>query len=383
MTTALSCLPQDPLRDSSLAELREGSHQLIASLQAESGAYPASPTFSAYQGFSWFRDGSFIADAMSAHGDIASAERFFDWCSMVLIDRRERVEWIAVETAAGRPPSGERMLPTRFTFDGKDGADEWWDFQTDGFGTWLWAIDEHCRRHGRDPLKWRDAIGLTIQYLHASWDRPCYDWWEEFPLYRHTSTLGAVAAGFKAASTWEGAWSQVALEDWQASRDFLLQECVFRGHLVKWPGSDALEGSLSSLVGSFEVISADSSVGSETLMEVERRLSVGGGVHRYLGDTFYGGGQWPLLSCFLGIAHLKSGNAERAQELLAWAGAQAVDRQFLPEQVDHHLISPGMKEPWINKWGPVATPLLWSHAMVMRLGSALDDFTTTAKGESR
>ena len=38
------------------------------------------------------------------------------------------------------------MLPARFTFAGEDGTDEWWDFQLDGYGTWLWALVEHLER---------------------------------------------------------------------------------------------------------------------------------------------------------------------------------------------------------------------------------------------
>ncbi len=30
---------------------------------------------------------------------------------------------------------------------------------------------------------------------------------------------------------------------------------------------------------------------------------------------------------------------------------------------------------WIDRWGPVATPLLWSHAMVLRLGLELGRLT--------
>jgi len=32
---------------------------------------------------------------------------------------------------------------------------------------------------------------------------------------------------------------------------------------------------------------------------------------------------------------------------------------------------PDMVQPWIDKWGPVATPLLWSHAMYLILTDVL------------
>ena len=60
-----------------LAAIAEQGRALILSLQDAGGAYPASPTFSAYQGYAWFRDGAFIADGMSAAGEIDSAAAFF------------------------------------------------------------------------------------------------------------------------------------------------------------------------------------------------------------------------------------------------------------------------------------------------------------------
>src|SRR5690554_3169804 len=103
-----------------VAELAHTSVRLIAELQDASGAYPASPTFSAYRGYSWFRDGSFIADGMSAAGAVDSASRFFDWCSRILVSRREQVTHIVDRAAAGQPVPDSQMLPTRFTLSGDD-----------------------------------------------------------------------------------------------------------------------------------------------------------------------------------------------------------------------------------------------------------------------
>jgi isomaltose glucohydrolase len=60
------------------------SIEIIRDGQAASGAYAASPTFSQYRDFCWFRDGAFIAEAMSRVGEIESAERFFDWCAEIV-----------------------------------------------------------------------------------------------------------------------------------------------------------------------------------------------------------------------------------------------------------------------------------------------------------
>jgi len=99
---------------------------------------------------------------------------------------------------------------------------------------------------------------------------------------------------------------------------------------------------------------------------------VDGGVHRFAADTFYGGGQWPLLSCFAGLARAALGDNEGAAAYLAWAMATATESLDLPEQVDRHLLAPERRQEWIDKWGEVATPLLWSHAMVLRLAKELE-----------
>ncbi len=115
----------------------------------------------------------------------------------------------------------------------------------------------------------------------------------------------------------------------------------------------------------------DSELGRATVSAVEDELCVGGGVHRYRADTFYGGGQWPLLTAFLGWYHAAAG---RRDEALA---AAAVDRRpgdaggELPEQVGHHLLAPEREQEWIERWGTVATPLLWSHGMYLTLAAEL------------
>lgn len=356
--------------DHRLTALAEHGAALIASLQTPEGAYPASPTFSAYVGYSWFRDGAFIADAMSSWGERESAERFFDWCARVLEARAGHLERIVAAAGVGQPLPGEAMLPTRFTFDGREGDDEWWDFQLDGYGTWLWALGEHVTRCEADPARWRAAVELSVDYLVSSWDRPCYDWWEEHPMHVHGSTLGCLVAGLRAAvrlGVLDETRASAAITAADAAERRLVRETVAEGHLTKWIGSREVDGSLAAVVGLLDVVAADSPLGRETIAAIEAELTVAGGVHRYLDDTFYGGGQWPLLSCMLGVAHARAGSTRRARELLEWAAATADADGSMPEQVDGHLLAPDHVAEWVERWGTVAQPLLWSHAMLMRL----------------
>lgn len=375
-----------------VAELSAFGHRLIQRLQTPEGAYPASPTFSAYAGYCWFRDGSFIADGVSAYGDERSATAFFDWCARVLTARADHIRWIVDETDAGRPPAGEHMLPARFTFDGRDGDDEWWDFQLDGYGTWLWALVGHAGRHGLDLAPWRAAAELTVDYLVSSWSRPCYDWWEEHSEAVHVSTLACVAAGLTAAvrsGIVDGTRAERATAASRAIGEVIADHGVRDGHLSKWLGVATVDGSLAAVIAPLGVVDPRSPLAAETVDALERQLTVDGGTHRYLGDTFFGGGQWPILSCFLGLAHAAAGDADRAVELLAWAASTATASLELPEQVDRHLIAPGMRQEWIDRWGTVATPLLWSHAMLIRLAVELDlagpaDLSTpVSEGQSR
>ncbi|WP_169077879.1 glycoside hydrolase family 15 protein [Microcella alkalica] len=374
MTTPATPVHPDEHPEAAIARLAADSVALIERLQHAGGAYPASPTFSAYAGYSWFRDGAFIADGMSAAGAIDSASRFFDWCGRMLLQRRDTIAEIVAAEAAGTPLPDERMLATRFTFDGAEGDDDWWDFQTDGYGTWVWAVVAHAERHGLDLDRWATGIRLSTEYLLATWRRPCYDWWEEHSQHVHVSTLGCVVAGLEAAArsrVLEPPLAARALGGAAAARTLLLAEGVHDGHLAKWLGSTEVDASLAAVIAPLGVVDARSPLGLASIRAVEAALSVGGGVHRYLADTFYGGGQWPLLSCMLGLAHAAAGHRAHALELLRWAAGTVTAEGWLPEQVPDHLLAPERRQEWLDRWGTVATPLLWSHAMVVRLAVEL------------
>lgn len=371
--------------DAAVHSIVQASTELILAQQTPGGAYPASPSFSAYAGYCWFRDGSYIADAMSAAGHIDSAERFFDWCSNVLTSRSGRIRHIVAESLAGRPPADEQMLPTRFTLEGDDGDDEWWDFQLDGYGTWLWALAEHSARYGRPLERWAEAIALTVDYLACSWDRPCYDWWEEAAQHVHVSTLGCISSGLAsivATGHLEETSALRSTETVELIRRRVQNDGVRNTHLTKWLGTDALDASLLALIAPMNFLEPVSPVGKGTVSAVEEQLTVNNGVHRYLTDSYYGGGQWPLLSCFLGLAQEAAGNRPRARELLDWAASTARGGTELPEQVEDNLLDADYLQPWIDRWGPSASPLLWSHAMFIRLATALDITSHTDRSAS-
>lgn len=355
-------------------EIAARGRALIRELQDAGGAYPASPTFSAYVGYSWLRDGAFIADAMSIAGEPESATAFFDWCARTIGLHAERIAEIVAAASSGRLVPDERMLETRFRFDGRPEDDGWENFQLDGYGLWMWAAVAHAERHGLPLDPWREAFAATVDYLVSSWSRPCYDWWEEHSEHIHVSTLGSVVAGLRAAAAsgvLDDARTLAAGDAAAAALATIVKRGVADGHLVKWLGTTAVDASLAALIAPLGVIAPDSDLARETLAALKRDLVVDGGTHRFVADTYYGGGQWPLLSCFVGLAHLAAGDRDRALELFHWAASTERDGS-MPEQVADHLLAPASLDGWNARWGSSADPLLWSYAMYVRLGAALE-----------
>ena len=289
---------------------RPNSLEIIRAGQAPSGGYVASPTFSQYRDYCWFRDGAFIAEAMSRVGETASAEAFFDWCAGIV----------------RATPDGP--WDSRYRLDGASDPTSWWPRrQWDGLGLWVWAMRNHVARHGA-ASRWDDAAELVVAWLRRHWREPCHDWWEEREGL-HAATLGSI-------------WAAVGDEEIAAAARERLDE-------------ERLDGSQAFLV----VLGL---AGEEQLARIERGL----GYHRHRDDEYYGGGEWIILAGFVGWARATLGLDAAAQ--LAWIEAQADGNGELPEQTGEQL-RPERYGEWVAKWGDPAKPLLWSHAMQLILCS--------------
>ena len=164
-----------------------------------SGAYVACPSYATY-GFGWLRDGSFCAAAMDAAGERDSSAAFHAWVARTLIAHTDKAERAIARARLGGEVPHELLLPTRYTLDGAEEPaedDAWPNFQLDGYGTWLWALERHC--DGALPPALEPAVALAARYLAATWRLPCFDCWEEFGDGEHGSTLASVVAGLEAA----------------------------------------------------------------------------------------------------------------------------------------------------------------------------------------
>jgi len=343
-------------------------HVILAN-QAPTGAYLASPHFSAYR-YSWFRDGAFIAYAMDVAGQHESAYRFHDWAAHTISRHAHRAQRAIEKARRGELP-GEDYLHTRYALDGEEESDKWPSFQLDGFGTWLWALAEHLRvTAGHFPSHWLQAAHLTGSYLAALWRFPCFDLWEEHLDKIHPYTLAAIYAGLQAIGELTGNEGWLATAD--EIRRFVLEHSVRGGHLVKYVGSEATDASLVGVATPYRLLAPDDPIMQATVARIEADLRhQAGGVHRYADDTYYGGGEWVLLAAWLGWYYVEVGEPARARELLFWVEAQADEKGNLPEQMPQTLNNPSMLQPWVEEWGSIACPLLWSHAMYLILLDAL------------
>jgi GH15 family glucan-1,4-alpha-glucosidase len=352
--------------------LYDRSITIILANQTPSGAYLASPNFPAYH-YCWFRDGAFIAYAMNLAGQHDSAARFHAWAAGTVAQRAAAIGRAIAAGQRGELPDPADQLHTRYTAEGTAGVEEWPNFQLDGLGTWLWSLREHQLRIARPlPDNILAAAGLAADYLAALWPLPCYDCWEEFPEQVHPHTLAAIYGGLGAAEALTGRPYQATRT---AIRARLLKEGIVAGRFVKFLGAECVDASLLALAVPYGVVPPDHPAMIKTVAEIQATLRGGGGVHRYATDTYFGGGQWVLLTAWLGWYLAEAGRGAEAAPLLAWVEEQVTADGRLPEQIPAALNDPAFYQPWRERWGDIASPLLWSHAKHLILRAALNGQT--------
>lgn len=275
------------------------SVRLLVAAQTAQGAIPASTVHDIYQ-YGWLRDGSWCAYALDRTGHAESASRWHHWVARTVIAHQARVEQAlaAVRSAA---VNGRIMMPARFTLDGHEehhgeNAEEWPNFQTDCYGFWLWALADHIGRGGRLDETLTEAARIVIRYLIQAGDMPCYDCWEEHPGHVHTSSLAAVAAGLRdAGALLDDAGAQQRASELVAR--ITGPDHVLADAFVRFPADTRVDGSLLWLAIPFGVVDLTDTTYRNTLTRIRDELVIpGGGVRRYLGDTFYGGSEWILLA---------------------------------------------------------------------------------------
>ena len=343
-------LENDALARRGIAVIKDG--------QSPAGAYIASPNFSQY-GFCWLRDGSYCALAMQAVGQWASAWRFHAWVASAVGAR-----------LAGVDAPGQARLPARYRLDGtpEPAQSGWANFQLDGYGTWLFTLYDAVRL-GPSSSEIDAVLPVAVDvadYIAASWRLPCFDYWEETADRLHTSTLAALAAGLRAAARLTGQPGYDATAGEIVA--FMRERCVAGGGFVKAVGDARVDGALLSLGVPFGLVGLDDPLFQTTLGRIRAELSSpSGGGRRYVGDSYYGGGPWVLLTAWLGWCDRLIGDDPGCARARDWVRAHAGPDGTLPEQVIDEPQAPDMVGVWLDRWGPVADPLLWSHAKYLLL----------------
>lgn len=353
------------------------SIRILQEYQHRSGAFTASPNFSQYGGYCWLRDGSFCAYALILTGNHKEAERFITWATGVVNKFAYKVDALEsdIENITYIMPSA--YLAARYTLEGGEDDSSWPNHQIDGYGTLLWCVAEYLRATGTAKLPgfWETAMNVCLRYLSLVWNKPCSDCWEEFPDRIHPSTLASVAGGLTAA----GGLGSAGLLRQHAGfaslaekvRTFLFENLHPEGRFPKSVGYGSVDASLLWLALPFGVVDYTDPAMVNTVREIEKKLLEKGGVKRYPEDTYFGGGQWIILSAWLAWYYVKNGRTGEAKELMDWI-LSCQDRDgFLPEQVSSITNDPSMFGAWEKKWGKVASPLLWSHAMFLILDQEL------------
>lgn len=355
-----------------LQGLAQDSVRAILQNQDPRGSFVASPDFPQYQ-YCWLRDGSFTAYALDCAGEHGAARRFHDWCARAVGHVGPLIEAALARHRAGEALEVGRMPPARYGLGGEAIYDDWPNFQVDGYGTWLWALGEHRRLGGGGllPSEWEPAITLASQYISKLGTSPCFDVWEEGDGSVHTATLGCVYAGLRAGAQ---LLRDSELKDRAESlRGLLLANAEREGFFVKSDRSRDVDGALLWLCEPLGVVEAGDACFAETLRRIATDLDLEGGVRRYPGDTYYGGGAWPVLTASLGLCYAATGDVAGAQRCMAWVSERVDAEGRLGEQYAGERRDSEHYQLWVKRWGPPATELVWSHAMYVVLAAEMSN----------
>lgn len=355
-----------------MIDLKQTSIRVIKENQASTGAYVASPTFSQY-GYSWLRDGMWIAYSMDVVGETASATAFHRWVAHTIQRYEVQINMLLEKIARHETIAETDYLPTRFTVNSLLGSDDWTDFQLDGYGAWLWGVVKHSEQY--HPDLWtevRPAVALLVRYLEALWQSPNYDCWEEFRHEIHIATLAAIYGGLHAVQQYDSELVPAGLPE--RIRDFTLTHGVSPdGHFIKFLGNENVDASLLWVALPFGLVELDDARFKHTLRKIEQDIHrPSGGVYRYCADTYFGGGEWLILTCYLAWVYIHQQRIEEARRLFNWVEQKANSEGLFPEQTAEYALDPSYYQPWVDRWGTSACPLLWSHAMYLVVQSELN-----------
>jgi GH15 family glucan-1,4-alpha-glucosidase len=348
--------------------------------QQENGALIASPDFETYH-YCWLRDSSFAAYALDRCGEHDASARYHAWVGAALAGIGSELDTAVRQRRSGLPVDSAVLPPTRFALDGAAVADDWPNFQIDGYGTWLWALREHLARAGRGelPASLRESARRAASFLAEFALDPCYDVWEENPGGVHSSTLACVYGGLiAAADLLDDADLLARAREVQSS---VQVAAAAARRYQKSSISAEVDASMIWLATPFGLVDDRDPLFLAAVREITGQLDLDGGLRRFPSDTFFGGGAWPVLTASLGWHQAVTGDIAAARQSLAWIAARIDEQGRLGEQFGGDQRQPEMYREWVQRWGHPARELLWSHAMYavlsLELSVAPDETSST------
>ena len=192
------------------------------------------------------------------------------------------------------------FLPSKFFITGEMN-NEYYDIDgmwLDCYGLWIWAICNHINLIQQPWIKekYRESLELIEKYIRTLWKFPCYDCWDEN--YEQegldTSTLLAVHGGLKAVGLLLNNKKSIDVANEIIS--YILKNCVSENRLVKSTENNNIDASLLWSIVPLEIFGRDEPLIINTVEELTKKLVSGATVKRYYEDTYYGGGDWVMLS---------------------------------------------------------------------------------------
>lgn len=339
-----------------IERLLETSERVILDCALENGAIVAAncskeyfPKEAAHYTYVWPRDASFTCVAADYLGIKNIQKKFFDWCTT---------------RAEGFQSNG--VFYEKYFVNGLKALAR---FQPDQTGSILWAVWHHFKDDLRDALEYKKFIRKAANGICKKWKEDHFtvvtnDLWEErltFPDLKEnfTYSMAACIKGLRCANAIlpNKKWTKIAN---QMKKRL---ESHFEGHFFRSYGklSDKrIDASMLGLVYPFEIFLPTDNRVVVTVEQIERRIVVNGGVHRYEHDdydgwvyeTVYrrkGSGAWPLLNFWMSIYYARLNNREKALQYYNWV----LDRvnRLIPEQI------------FENDAQVSVSPLCWSHSM--------------------
>ena len=351
----------------------------ILRLQSDNGAFIASPDFAEYH-YSWLRDGSFCAYALDRADEHEASRRFHSWVNAAVGGISGIIDDVIGRHERGEKLDPSHMPPARFGLDGSTVTDEWPNFQIDGYGTWLWSLGQHLLITGQDgvPAEFLASVERVGRYLASFALSPCYDVWEESGSALHTSTLACVYGGLTTAARLLN--DVQLLERALAVKERVRASAAQLGIYAKSNENADVDASALWLSTPFRVVEPTDQSYVRTVASIEEQLSLVGGIRRYPTDIYYCSGAWPVLTASLGWHYLTVGDLEGARRCHEWISERFDEEGRLGEQFGGELRDAPHFREWVDRWGPPARDLTWSHAMYVVLSIALESFDGSDEG---